>query len=173
MSFREKSLWVQLAATVGVWGFYFWSLRGRLGAGFNLSSYADRSLALFVAGVVLLIVVAIVLALLARIGSTAAERRVRDEREALAGLRAFKWAYVFGAVLLIWVGWQAWSTGDQLSARFDAQPADGGVSMSFLPSMLWVPNTFVLIANHLLFCAVLTEVFRYGLNIVLIRRLRG
>ena len=172
MSFREKSLWVQLVATVGVWAFYFYSLRERLGGTFNRSSYADRSLSLFIAGVVLLIVVAIVLALLARIGSTAAERRVRDERETLAGLRAFKWAYVFGALLLVWVGWQAWSTGDQLSTLFDAQPSDGGVRMSFLPVMQWVPNSFVAAANHLLFCAVLTEVFRYALNIVLIRRLR-
>jgi hypothetical protein len=163
---------VQLVATVGVWGLYFLSLNAQMGRGFDLPSFPDRSLGLFIGGVVLLIVVAIVLALLARIGSTAAEHRVRDEREALAGLRAFKWAYVVGALLLVWVGWQVWSTGAQLSVLFDAQPANGGVSMSFLPSMLWVPNTFVLIANHLLLCAVLTEVFRYALNIVLIRRLR-
>ena len=81
-------------------------------------------------------------------------------------------ALVVLLVVMVWVGWQAWSTGDHLSTLFDDQPANGGVSMSFLPSMLWVPNTFVLIANHLLLCAVLTEVFRYALNIVLIRRLR-
>lgn len=171
MSFREKSLWVQMLAALGVWGLYFWHLKTQL-PNMNLPGFAERTLAAFGASIVLLVVVALVLTLLSRIGSTKAEREIRDEREQLADLRAFKWAYVLVVCLLLWVGYETYSVGSRLAVLFDRQPNDGGVSWSFLPALQWVPSTFIVAANHVLLCLVVAELFRRALNIILIRRLR-
>ena len=103
MPFREKSAWISLLATSGVWGTYFWILWPDL---------LDRSLnpsavGLFIGGVVVLTLIQIVLAIAMALTSGKAADAPMDEREQfidLKGARAGFYA-LNGAVLCVSALW--------------------------------------------------------------------
>ncbi len=100
MSFREKSAWASIAATLLVWGFYFVEF-GRQVAGGNPS--ADALLGLFVRCVILTIVLEIALAIGVAASSSKSANSPADERERLIELRATRIAYAILSVGAVFV----------------------------------------------------------------------
>ena len=83
MPFREKTAWVSLLATGGVWGVYFW----RLWPDLQDRSLQAGSVGLFIGGVVVLTVIQIVVAIALALSSGKAADAPMDERERLIDLR--------------------------------------------------------------------------------------
>ncbi len=96
MPFREKSAWISLVLTLGVYGVYFVSYWRGLASGLPFNVTIDFSLAVVVL-VVLQVISTTVVAILSPRDAQAPE----DERERLINLRAKSAAYLtlqFGAV---------------------------------------------------------------------------
>ena len=103
MPFREKSAWISLLATSGVWGTYFWILWPDL---------LDRSLnpsavGLLIGGVVVLTLIQIVLAITMALTSGKAADAPMDEREQIIDLKGARAGFyaLNGAVLCVSALW--------------------------------------------------------------------
>ena len=83
MPFREKSAWISLFATTGVWGVYFWMLWPDLRDG----SLHPSAVGMFIGGVVVLTIIQIVLAITLALTSGKAAEAPMDERERLIDLK--------------------------------------------------------------------------------------
>ncbi len=160
MSFREKHLWISIVATVGVWGFYYWRLIGRIMDGaLGQSGFAGAMGGLFAACLVVSVVVEIVLTAIATWTTRKVEREAKDEREMLASLKA---SHVALMALIALVVTQA---GGAYFAAL-ASPAFG-THIAATPA-----NVLVLLANILLASVIVAEMIRAGLTLALLRRLR-
>ena len=87
MSFREKTAWISLVSTSGIYAFYFWSVvRSRGGAGdFRFGGLLTTIIALVIVQTVLIVAVAI--------SAPKEAQAPRDERDRLIDLRATRFAY--------------------------------------------------------------------------------
>ncbi len=87
MPFREKSAWISLLSTSGIYGFYFWSVvhAGRARGGFEFGGLLETIVALVVVQTALTVVAAIL--------APRDAQAPRDEREKLIDLRATRVAY--------------------------------------------------------------------------------
>ena len=83
MSFREKTAWVSLLATGGVWGVYFWMLWPDL----QDRSLQAGSVGLFIGGVVVLTIIQIIVAIALALAAGKAADAPMDERERLIDLK--------------------------------------------------------------------------------------
>ncbi len=96
MSFREKSIWISLAATVLIFGYYFANAFSAL-TSFNAD---NRGLiGLFIGVVVLMIIVEVVLNIILAIASRNQAAEAEDERDNLIRLKCIRISYlvlVFG-----------------------------------------------------------------------------
>lgn len=162
MSFREKHLWISIVVTIGVWGFYYWRLIGRVmdgalaGAGF-----AEAMGGLFAACLVISVVVEIVLTAIATWTTRKAEREAKDEREMLASLKASHVALMVLIFLVVTLSGAAWFTSW-------LQPAFGAERGFDITR----GNAWVVLSNVLLASVIVAEMIRAGLTLALLRRLR-
>ncbi len=83
MPFREKTAWVSLLATGGVWGVYFWMLWPDL----QDRSLQASSVGLFIGGVIILTIVQVIVAIVLALSSGKAADAPMDERERLIDLK--------------------------------------------------------------------------------------
>lgn len=159
MSFREKHLWISIAATVGVWGEYFWRLIGVVRAG-GLASpdFASDMGGLFFSRLALVVAVEVGLTILATLMTRQAEREARDEREMTAALQASHVSLMLLIVLVVTV-----AVGVYGAALLTPGLLSGVVS---------VRNALALAANVLIGCVVLSELTRFVFTLALIRRVR-
>ncbi|MGZ9114200.1 MAG: hypothetical protein ACXW3K_06210 [Brevundimonas sp.] len=162
MSFREKHLWISIVASVGVWGFYYWRLIGRIMDGaLGAGDFANDMGGLFVACLVVSVVVEVVLTAIATWTTRKAEREAKDEREMLASLKASHVALMALIFLVVTQAGAAWFTSW-------LQPAFG-VERGF---DITQSNAWVVLANILLASVIIAEMIRAGLTLALLRRLR-
>lgn len=163
MSNREKSAWVELAALLIVWGFYFVSLAGAVGSGAIEDQGFARAMGLhFAVCAFVSIVIGAATGALLEIGSRRSSAPVREEREAWAGLRATRIAHGTLIVLLL-----ALTVGALLFGTFAGQ-AMAMRSTAWLDGLMG--NGLVLFANGALAALVLAELVHYGALIVFLRR---
>lgn len=83
MPFREKTAWVSLLATCGVWGVYFW----RLWPDLQDRSLQPGSVGLFIGAVAILTLIQIIVAIALALASGKAADAPMDERERLIDLK--------------------------------------------------------------------------------------
>lgn len=141
MSFREKSAWISLVTTVGVWGTYFWIIGRALLERGSLNGMSVSTVGLFVGGVVVIVVIQIILAIVMAIVSGKHAETPMDERERLIDLKA---------------------------ARAGFYALNAAV---FCVSSLWLLGASPLVmANGMLLSMVIAEVFHSGGKIVGYRR---
>jgi len=155
MTFREKHLWITVVTTVGIWGFYFWSLIARiLEADLRNDRLAISLSALFVICLLTVVLVEVVLTLIATATTRKAERQARDEREILAALKASHVA-LMGLIAMVFCiatgSYFAGLIGTNLIAPWQDHISD--------------INIAVILANVLLACLVITELVRAGLTL--------
>lgn len=155
MSLAEKRLWIELVTTIGIWGAYFghlvlWLDRG----GVEDPEFAVAMGGHFFGALVLSILIRVVLSVLARRLTPAAERHVRDEREDLAALRAAWAGYALLGLLVFAVGGVGYIAG--VSGHVDIAPISGA--------------GFVVLANLTLGALIQSELLRMVVNILLLRR---
>lgn len=103
MPFREKSAWISLLATTGVWGTYFWILWPDL----QDRSLSPSAVGLFIGGVVVLTIVQIILAIALAVTSGKAANAPMDEREQLIDLKGARAGFyaLNGAVFCVSALW--------------------------------------------------------------------
>lgn len=151
MSFREKMVWVTLAVTLAVWGWYFVRVWGALADG---EATGAAILGLFVRAVVLTIVLEVVVAIALAAAAPKAAEAPADERERLIELRATRTAYVILSVGVIGVALSApmmATAGPQLLA----DPTD---------------NLVLILGNALLFALIGAELIKGAAQVVGFRR---
>lgn len=162
MSFREKHLWISIAATATVWGFYYWRLIGAIGAGGLTDPRFPYTMGILFLGCLALVVV-VELALIGLATSTTrpAEREIRDERELLASLKASHVSLMalIGLVFCLAIG--AYLLG------FADAASPGGPGLPMTPT-----NAMILFANILMAAVIVSELIRYVFNVALLRRVR-
>jgi hypothetical protein len=155
MSFAEKRLWIELAASLAVWGVYFTRLIGWIDAGgLQDPEFAATMGGHFVLAVAAGVAIRVVLSLIARRVTPRAELRVRDEREDLAALRAtFAGHALLGGLVLgvAAVGYVAGVTG-----HVDIVPISA--------------EGMVVLANLTLGALVQAELLRLVVHLILLRR---
>ncbi|WP_428151526.1 hypothetical protein [Brevundimonas sp.] len=173
MSFREKSAWAQFLILGYLWGRYFWwfgeqvLVRGSLTEqGFSI--YAGTWFGMAVFGSV---VVSGVAALARRFSTPAAERGLHDEREALADLRATRWAFTTTTLLLVCIAFSAFWFGNFYTGNMEGPTPDPG-RMADWPTMLTVANGMVLMANAVWAAVIFGMLVRYAGLINLLRHSR-
>lgn len=88
MPFREKTAWISLLTTVGVWGAYFWIVGGDLIERGSIAGMPASTVGLFIGGVVVIVIIQIVLAIVVAIVSGKRADAPMDEREQLIDLKA-------------------------------------------------------------------------------------
>jgi hypothetical protein len=155
MTFREKHLWITVVTTVGIWGFYFWSLIARiLEADLRNDRLAISLSALFVICLLTVVLVEVVLTLIATATTRKAERQARDEREIIAALKASHVA-LMGLIAMVFCiatgSYFAGLIGTNLITPWQDHISD--------------INIAVILANVLLACLVITELVRAGLTL--------
>lgn len=141
MPFREKTAWISLITTVGIWGAYFWVIgRGLLERG-NLTGIPVSTVGLFIGGTVAIVIIQIVLAIVMAIVTRKEADAPMDERERLIDLKA---------------------------ARAGFYALNAAV---FCVSSLWLFKASPLVmANGILLAMVVGEVFHAGGKIIGYRR---
>jgi len=109
MPFREKSAWVSLITTVGIWGTYFWIIGQGLLERRSLDGLPADTVGLFVGGVVLIVIVQIILAIAVAVVSGKHADTPMDERERLIDLKAARAGFyaLNGAVFCVSALWMA------------------------------------------------------------------
>ena len=162
MSFREKHLWISIVVTVGVWGWYFWRLIGRVMNGQLVDDRftSDMTLA-FLSCLAIVVVVEVALTFIATATTPKVERGTRDEREIHAALKASHVALMGLIGLVFLVAMAAYFAGlidDNVVGGRAGFSTDG--------------NAMILLANVLLACLVLAELIRAGVTLSLLRGLR-
>lgn len=141
MPFREKTAWVSLITTVGVWGAYFWTIGHGLLERRSLDGLPASTVGLFVGGTVLIVIVQIILAITVAVASGKQADTPMDERERLIDLKA---------------------------ARAGFYVLNGAV---FCTSALWMAKASPLVmANGILLSMVIAEVVNSGGKIIGYRR---
>ena len=141
MAFREKTAWISLLTTVGVWGGYFWIVGGRQFERGDLAGMATSTVGLFVGAVVAIVVIQIILAIALAVVARKEADAPMDEREQLIDLKA---------------------------ARAGFYALNGAV---FCVSGLWLIGASPLVmANGILLAMVLAEIVHSGGKIVAYRR---
>lgn len=160
MSLVEKHRLIEIITTVAVWGLYFLHFARRLAEGAMAEpGFIVEMGCLFVLGLLAVVVMEVILTVIARRTTSEAELEARDEREALAGMRASRTSQgVLVAVLLALAG------GAYLLGLGDQSSAGG------LPFDATGANLLMLGANVLLACAILAELTRFGVHLMLLRR---
>ena len=160
MSFREKHLWVAIVAGLAVWGAYGWKFSERvLAGGLKQADFAADMGGLFILGLVAVVVLEAGLTALAMLTTSKAERRARDEREGMATLQASHVSLMLLIVLVVTLSGTAYFMG-LTSPAFGTHIAITGM------------NAFVLLANVLIACVIVSELVRAGLTLALLRGLR-
>lgn len=160
MSFREKHLGVAIIAGLAVWGAYGWKFFERvLAGGLKQADFAADMGGLFVLGLVAVVVLEAGLTALAMLTTSRAERRARDEREGLATLQASHVSLMLLIGLLVTVSAVAYGVGFWGSVKPE------GLARWMIPG-----NGLVLVANAVLGCIMLSELARWALSLVLLKR---
>jgi hypothetical protein len=86
MSFREKSAWISVLSTSGIYGFYFWSV-------IHAGRHADVHFGGLLGTIIALVVVQVVLTVGVAIFKPGDAKAPSDERDKLIDLRAMRVAY--------------------------------------------------------------------------------
>lgn len=160
MTFREKHLWISIASTLGVWGFYYLRLFQTITAGgLESDDFAEVMGGLFVGCLFVSVLIEIVLTIVASVTTSKAEREARDEREMLAALKASHVSLMF---LMTVIGIQAAGAyfAGLIEPTFGAEP---GFAMTSA-------NAMILMANILLGAVIVSEMIRHGFTLALLRR---
>ena len=173
MSFREKSAWAQFLILGYLWGRYLWWFGEQVLVGGALteqgfSIYAGSWFGMAVFGS---IVVSVIAGLARRFSTPAAERRLQDEREALADLRATRWAFTTTILLLAAIAFSAFWFGNFYTGNMEGPTPDPG-RMTDWSTMLTVANGVVLIANAVWAAVIIGMLVRYAGLIHLLRNSR-
>ena len=160
MSLIEKHRLIELVTTAVVWGLYFLHFAHRLAEGaLGEPGFIIEMGCLFVMGLAAVVIMEVILTVIARRTTSHAELEARDEREAMAGLKASRASHgVLIALLLTFAG------GAYLQGLGDQA---GLARMSFEATRA---NLLMLGANVLLACVILAELMRFGLHLTLLRR---
>lgn len=162
MSFREKHLWISVVATIGVWGFYFWSLWAWIADGaLTRPGLVTQAGGLFVICVVVVAVVEVVLTFIAQATTSKIDKTTRDEREIHAALRASHVSLMALIALVFCVAIAVYFAG-----------LIGGNLVEDRARWVTDINALVLLANVLIACVVVSETIRSGLTLALLRGLR-
>lgn len=155
MTFRQKHLWITVVTTVGIWGFYFWSIGARiLEADLRNDRLAISLSTLFIICLVAVVLVEIVLTLIATLTTRKVERQARDEREILAALKASHVALMVLIAMVFCIAAGAYFAGligTNLTTPWQDRISD--------------INVAVILANILLACLVVAELVRAGLTL--------
>jgi Na+-driven multidrug efflux pump len=149
MSFREKNAWIAVATTLIVWGYYFLTVWNQVA---SLTIDGQGLFTLFLVCMTITFVVLIGLNLIAARIAGQQFGAPEDERERAVDRRASWW----GARLLEWMLLGVAALGPTVIAGyaregFAADPAGA---------------TAIIMANAILFCAVLSQVVREAIHIV-------
>lgn len=160
VSFREKHLWITVLTTVVVWAVYFRELIVRVMDGGMADPRFPFVMGVAFAGAVFVVsVIEVALTAIATLTTPKAERRMKDEREVHAALKASHVALMLLIVLVISLSVAAYFTA--LAAPTFGTHLDvtsGGV--------------LVVMANIMVACIVVAELVRAGLTLALLRALR-
>jgi hypothetical protein len=152
MTFREKMLWGSLAATIAIWGWYFWGFVSALkGPTFD----AGAEVGSFIFAIVALIVVQIVVAVVLAISSPAEASAPADDRDREFALLAYRPAFITLSALVATLTVVAPLTVATAPAWLDGKPT------SVVP---------IVISNALLLSLVIAELVRSGTLVFLYRR---
>lgn len=162
MSFREKHLWISLIASVGVWGFYFWSVGARVAAGgLTSEGFAGDVGGLFALCLVGVVLLEVVLTLVATATTSRAEKTGRDEREIHAALKGSHVALMALTALVMMLAIAVYFAG-----------LVGGALVEWRAAHTTDVNAMVLLANGLVACLVLSEMVRAAVTLMLLKGLR-
>ena len=109
MPFREKSAWISLITTVGVWGSYFWVIGQGLLERRSLDGLPASTVGLFIGGTVVIVIVQIILAIVMAVVAGRQADAPMDERERLIDLKAARAGFyaLNGAVFCVSALWMA------------------------------------------------------------------
>lgn len=162
MSFREKHLWISIVTTLGVWGYYFWSLASWISDGaLTRPGLVTQAGGLFMICLVVLVVIEVGLTFVAQVTTSKIDKTTRDEREITASLRA---SHVSLMVLIALVF--------SLAIAVYFAGLIGGNLVEGRTAWVTDINAMVLLANVLVACVVVSETIRFGLTLALLRGLR-
>ncbi len=160
MSFREKHLWITVVSTVVVWAAYFWTMGDRILKGGLMDDRFAATMGMAFAGAVFVVaVIEVVLTLIATLTTPKAERGTRDEREIRAALKASHVSLMLLIGLVITLAGAAYFAG-LASPAFGSHIAITGM------------NAFVLLANVLVACVIVSELVRAVFTLALLKGLR-
>lgn len=160
MSFREKHLWITVLSTVVIWAIYFRELIDRVLKGGLMDPQFAGAMGIAFAGAVFVVaVIEVALTAIATLTTPKAERGTRDEREVHAALKASHVSLMLLIGLVITLSGVAYFAG-LTSPAF-------GTHIATTPM-----NAFVLLANVLVTCVIVSELVRAGLTLALLRGLR-
>jgi hypothetical protein len=152
MTFREKMLWGSVAATVAIWGWYFWGfVRALRGPAFNVGAEVGS----FIFAVVALTIVQIVVAIVLAIFSPAEAGAPADDRDREFALLAYRPAFITLSALVATLTVVAPMTMMTAPAWLGGKPA------SLVP---------IVISNALLLSLVIAELVRAATLLFLYRR---
>lgn len=171
MSFREKTVWAQLIATLYIWGRYSWWFWSQALDPHTLSvqDFSIRAGVAFGVAVFFSLLVSVIAAVVNRFSTRAADRRLRDEREYLIDLRATRWAFGVVTVLVIGIAFAAFWFGHYFTGNYENPQADA-VRVADWPTTLRMANGVVLLANALWSCVLIGHLARYIGQLTLLRR---
>lgn len=162
MSFREKHLWISIFSAIVVWSVYFRALIVRLTDGGIADPRFGWIMGLGFAGAVFVVaVIEATLTAIATFMTPKAERKMRDEREMTAALKASHIAFMTLLALIFLAATAAWFggvIGDDILNR-PAVRIDG--------------NGMVVMANILLACGIVAELVRAAVTLMFLRALRA
>lgn len=106
MPIRERTAWISLVLTAGVWGVYFWKLWPQL----NDGALPARSIGLFLNAAAILVVIQVVIAIVLTIATGKSDDEAMDEREQLIDLKGTRAGFGLINVLLVAVA-SLWLVG--------------------------------------------------------------
>lgn len=151
MTFREKMLWLTLATTLAIWGWYFAGFLADLRVGHFDPAHAIGG---FVATVILLVIVHVVTATVVAVVTGRDVDALADDRERSFALAAYRPAYFMLSGLVVML-----MLGGPVLLRFATHWAP-----AFSPDM--AP---ILLGNALLASLVLAEIVHAGAQIIRLR----
>ncbi len=162
MSFREKHLWISIVATLGVWGYYFWSLGAWIADGALMRlGLVTQAGGLFALCVFAVAAIEVVLTFVAQATTSKIDKTTRDEREIGAALRASHVSLMVLIALVFCLAIAVYFAG-----------LIGGNLVEGRAAYVTDINVMVLGANVLVACVVVSETIRSGLTLALLRGLR-
>jgi hypothetical protein len=152
MSFREKSAWLSLLTTIGVWGYYLLGLIPNLTSG---DPDGGAALGLFLRCVAAVVVIQVAIAIVLALQSPAEADAPADERERLIAMKASRIAYPVLALLVATtlIGIPFLSVGSPLP--FGGDPLD---------------DSLLLIGSAIFLALVIADIVHAGTQIFYFRR---